>query len=58
MSKHDERSENGGVVRGQPGRRSVEDRRWAVLELLSGKASVDQVATRYGVKPNCAPLSA
>ncbi len=39
------------VVRGRPGRRSLEDRRNAVMELLSGKASVDQVARRYGVQP-------
>ncbi|MGH2669133.1 MAG: transposase, partial [bacterium] len=32
--------------RGRPGRRSVE----AVLELLSGKASVDQIARRHGVQ--------
>jgi transposase-like protein len=29
----------------------VEDRRSAVMELLSGKASVDPLARRYGVKP-------
>jgi transposase-like protein len=39
------------VVRGRPGRRSVEDRQQAVLELLSGKASVDQLARRLGVLP-------
>lgn len=37
--------------RGRPGRRSVEDRATAVLELLSGKASVDQLAARFGVQP-------
>jgi transposase-like protein len=36
-------------VRGRPGRRSAEERTEAVLELLSGKASVDQVARRFGV---------
>ena len=36
--------------RGRPGRRSVEDRVQAVLELLSGKASVDQIARRHGVQ--------
>jgi len=36
-------------VRGRPGRRSAEDRRRAVLELLGGKATVDQVAMRFGV---------
>jgi len=37
--------------RRRPGRRSVEDRVEAVLEILSGKASVDQIATRFGVRP-------
>ena len=49
--------ENGGeasgtdptVVRGRPGRRTVAARREAVLKLLSGRASVDQVARQYGV---------
>lgn len=36
--------------RGRPGRRSAEDRTEAVLQLLSGKASVDQLAARYGVQ--------
>jgi hypothetical protein len=31
------------VVRGRPGRRSAADREGAVLELMSGKASVDQL---------------
>jgi transposase-like protein len=38
-------------VRGRPGRRSAEDRRRAVLELLGGKATVDQIAMRFGVLP-------
>jgi transposase-like protein len=38
--------------RGRPGRRSVEERASAVLELLSGKASVDQLARRFGVRPS------
>jgi len=38
-------------VRGRPGRRTVEERRRAVLELLGGKATVDQVAMRFGVLP-------
>ena len=38
--------------RGRPGRRSVEDRASAVLELLSGKAGVDQLARRFGVHPS------
>jgi transposase-like protein len=37
------------VVRGRPGRRTAEQRREAVMAVLSGKASVDQVARQYGV---------
>jgi transposase-like protein len=37
--------------RGRPGRRTAGDRATAVLELLSGKASVDQIARRFGVNP-------
>jgi transposase-like protein len=40
-----------GARRGRPGRRSVAERTQAVLELISGKASVDQLAKRYGVLP-------
>ena len=40
----------GDAVRGRPGRRSVEERTEAVLELLSGKASVDQIARQFGVR--------
>lgn len=39
-----------GVRRGRPGRRSTEERTQAVLELLSGKATVDQLAFRFGVQ--------
>jgi transposase-like protein len=39
-----------GVRRGRPGRRSTEERTVAVLELLSGKATVDQLAFRFGVQ--------
>jgi transposase-like protein len=39
------------VVRGRPGRRSAADREEAVLELMSGLASVDQLARKFGVKP-------
>ena len=38
------------VARGRPGRRSVEDRTQAVLELLSGKATIDQISRRLGVQ--------
>lgn len=37
--------------RTRPGRRSVEDRQAAVLDLLAGKATLDQLARRYGVHP-------
>ena len=37
--------------RGRPGRRSAKDRTEAVLQLLAGKASVDQIARRFGVQP-------
>ncbi len=40
----------GDAVRGRPGRRSAEERKEAVLELLRGKASVDQIARRFGVR--------
>ena len=40
-----------GARRGRPGRRSGEERTQAVLELLSGKATVDQLARRFGVYP-------
>ncbi len=40
----------GDAVRGRPGRRSAEERSEAVLELLSGKATVDQIARRFGVR--------
>jgi len=39
------------VVRGRPGRRTVAERQHAVLELLAGKASADQIARRLGVLP-------
>jgi transposase-like protein len=40
------------AVRGRPGRRSVEERRHAVLELISGKAGIDQLAQQFGVLPS------
>ena len=48
-----ERSEAEGsepLRRGRPGRRTAEERTQAVLQLLSGKASVDQLAQRFGVQ--------
>ena len=38
-------------VRARPGRRTVEERHKAVLDLLAGKATADQVARRLGVLP-------
>ena len=35
--------------RARPGRRTVEERQEAVLELMAGKATVDQIARRLGV---------
>jgi transposase-like protein len=48
-----ERSELKGSAaqRGRPGRRTVDDKKEAVLQLLAGKASVDQLAHRFGVRP-------
>lgn len=43
-------AEGEGVRRGRPGRRSAEDRTSAVLELLSGKSTLDQLAFRFGVQ--------
>ncbi len=37
-------------VRARPGRRTVEERQQAVLDLLAGKATVDQIARRLGVQ--------
>jgi transposase-like protein len=39
---------NGPRIR--PGRRTVEERQQAVLDLFAGKATVDQVAKRLGVQ--------
>jgi len=41
-----------GGRRGRPGRRTVEERSQAVLDLFAGKATVDQVARRFGVHPS------
>jgi transposase-like protein len=54
----EEKRDDEEVVRGGPGRRSVEDRQHVVLELLAGKASVDQLARRYGVNPEIASIAA
>jgi transposase-like protein len=39
----------GEVTRGRPGRRSAAERREAVMALLSGKATADNLAKQYGV---------
>jgi transposase-like protein len=39
-----------GAHRGRPGRRTTDERTQAVLELLSGKTTVDQLALRFGVQ--------
>ncbi len=38
-------------TRGRPGKRSVEEKRQAVLDVLSGKATIAQVAKRLCVLP-------
>ena len=40
----------GSAPRGRPGRRTAKERREAVLALLSGKASLDQLGAAYGVR--------
>lgn len=50
-SHTDEREADDADVRARPGRRTVEERQKAVLDLLAGKASADQVARRLGVLP-------
>jgi transposase-like protein len=39
------------AVRARPGRRSVAERHEAVMQVLAGKATIDQIATRLGVVP-------
>jgi transposase-like protein len=51
MSGQDEREEKDGGQRGRPGRRSLQDRQNAVLEVLQGKAMIDQIARRLVVRP-------
>lgn len=38
-------------MRGRPGKRSIEEKRQAVLDLLSGKATIAQIAKRLCVLP-------
>lgn len=51
MAESEERDSE-SVVRGRPGRRTVEERQQAVLDVLAGRASIDQVARRLGVLPS------
>ncbi len=51
MSEMTEPEEEQEARRGRPGRRTVEDKKTAVLQLLAGKATVDQLAQRFGVRP-------
>lgn len=51
MAKRKKKESIPKTGRSRPGRRTNEERKSAVLELLGGKASVDQVAQRYGVLP-------
>lgn len=50
-AERSEAEDTGAGRRGRPGRRGVEERTQAVMELLSGKATVDQIAFRFGVRP-------
>jgi hypothetical protein len=50
-ARRSKREDPSGVRRGRPGRRSVDEGKEAVVELLPGKASVDQEAFRFGVHP-------
>jgi transposase-like protein len=47
-----EASESHADHRVRPGRRTVEERQQAVLDLFAGKATVDQIARRLGVLPS------
>lgn len=49
-AERSEAQDPAGARRGRPGRRSAEERAQAVLELLSGKATIDQLAFRFGVR--------
>ncbi len=50
-SRSEPEAPRAGARRGRPGRRTAAERKQAVLQLLSGKATVDQLARRFGVKP-------
>lgn len=50
--EHTESVESGAspAPRGRPGRRGAEEKTQAVLELLSGKTTIDSLARRFGVR--------
>ena len=50
-ARRSEAKDPSGVRRGRPGRRSVDDRKEAVVELPLGKSTGDQEAFRFGVHP-------
>jgi hypothetical protein len=50
-ARRSKREDPSGVRRGRPGRRSVDDRKEAVVELPLGKSTGDQEAFRFGVHP-------
>lgn len=49
MDQQTENTQIGDIARGRPGRRTADERKNAVLDLLSGKASVEQIARRLAV---------
>jgi transposase-like protein len=51
MLGQDEREEKDGGQRRRPVRRSLQERQNAVLDVLPGKSTSDQIARRLGVRP-------
>jgi hypothetical protein len=51
VSGHDEREEKDGRQYRRPGRRNLQDRQNTVLDALQGRAKIDQIARRLGVRP-------
>jgi len=49
-SQQDTSADTEADGRARPGRRTVEERQQAVLDVLGGKATIDQVARRLGVQ--------
>jgi len=50
-ARRSKREDPSGVRRGRPGRRRVDNRKEAVVELPLGKSTGDQEAFRFGVHP-------